>query len=63
MKWGKFEIDSFILSTLALGAFLVCLVYACSLTDIEKEKTEQLKIQKEIEYYKAIQAQEANKNE
>lgn len=62
MKWGKFEIDSFILSTLAFGALLVCLVLACSQIDIQKEKTEQLKIQKEIEYYKAIQAQEANKD-
>lgn len=62
MKIGKFEIDSFVLDLIVIVAFIVAVLSYSIKLDLEKEKTEQLKIEKDIEYYKSIQVKEEVNN-
>ena len=54
MRFGKFEIDEWVLYILSI-VILIGIVSSMSIKlDLEKEKTKQLELQKEIEYYNSI---------
>lgn len=50
MRWGKFEIEGSIIIFLAFFAMITIMLVFAAKTDLEKEKTKQLEIQKDIEY-------------
>ena len=50
MRWGKFEIEGSIIIFLAFFAMITTMLVFAAKTDLEKEKTKQLEIQKDIEY-------------
>lgn len=50
MKFGKFEIESSLIIFLAIIIGVFGILYVVAKTDIEKEKTHQLEIQRDIEY-------------
>lgn len=54
MRFGKFEIDEWVLYILLI-VILIGIVSSIAIKlDLEKEKTNQLELQKEIEYYNSI---------
>lgn len=59
MKWGKFEIESSMILFLAMIIGVFCILHSVAQLDLEKEKTKQLELQKDIEY---IQQKEGNKD-
>lgn len=59
MKWGKFEIESSMILFLAMIIGVFCILHSIAQLDLEKEKTKQLELQKDIEY---IQQKEGNKD-
>lgn len=50
MKLGKLEISEFVLSFILFIVLIGIIIYASTRVDIEKEKTKQLELQREIEY-------------
>lgn len=57
MRWGKFEIEGTIILFITLFVVIFGMVVMAGKLDIEKEKTKQLELQKDIEY---IRQQEDN---
>lgn len=57
MRWGKFEVEGSIILFITLFAVIFGMVVVTGKLDIEKEKTKQLELQKDIEY---IRQQEDN---
>ena len=54
MRFGKFEIDEWVLYILLI-VILIGIVSSIGIKlDLEEEKTKQLELQKEIEYYNSI---------
>lgn len=59
MRFGKFEIESSLVLFLAMIIGIFCAIHSVAQIDIEREKTKQLELQKDIEY---IQQREEDKN-
>lgn len=59
MRWGKFEIEGSVILFITLFVVILGMVVMAGRLDIEKEKTKQLELQKDIEY---IRQQEDNNN-
>lgn len=52
MQIGKFKVSEFILTFILFIALISLIVYFSTKSDIEKERTKQLEIQRELEYIK-----------
>lgn len=50
MRLGKLQISEFVLSFILFIVLIGIIIYASTRVDIEKEKTRQLELQREIEY-------------